>query len=101
MEILCYAFMFYLGWIFRERYARRQMNKFLKTVKTDTVKEEVKNTIVLNLVKESGFIYAYDEKDDTFLTQGKDVEEIVANLTKYFPNKSFISKSDNLKEMDN
>jgi hypothetical protein len=93
--------MFYLGWVVREKYAQHKMNKFLKTVEKTTIKSEVENTILINLVKESGVIYAYNNEDNTFLTQGKDVEEVVTNLTKYFPTKSFVANPNNLKEMDN
>jgi hypothetical protein len=100
MEILYYAFVFYLGWVAREKYAQRQMNKFLKTIEYTKIEDEIEDSVVLLLVKHSDNIYAYDEKDNTFLTQGKDFEEIVANLTKYFPDKSFKARPDNLKEMD-
>jgi hypothetical protein len=97
MEVLYYVLMFFLGWKLREFYAKLQIKLLVKSITVDTVVDE---PTVLRLEKHSGVIYAYDEIDDRFLTQGKDLEEIVYNLRKEFPNEAFTARQDNLREMD-
>lgn len=44
-------------------------------------------------------VYAYDEKDNKYLAQGRTLEEIIKVLSIKYPNNTFSSRPDNLKKV--
>jgi len=99
MELIYYAFAFYIGWRAREIYASKQLKKTLESIQ-EQIEVEESNTSIVILSKENGVIYAYDEKDNKFLTQGKNIDEIADNLSKLHPNKTFRVYQSDLNRLD-
>lgn len=54
-------------------------------------REEVKKLIhVVRVEEHHGQYYWFDKKDDSFIAQGKDADEVVEKLKKYYHNHVFI-----------
>lgn len=98
MSYLLFIVCFLLGWKFREYTAVRKINKFIKSVED---KPESTNRVMVKMERHGEMIYVYD-KEDKFLTQGKNKEEIQINLQKKFGNVNMVfhATSENVKEVN-
>ena len=105
MEILILFFVALIGvavgWHLREVYAIRQV-RHLMTEHKDLLKlndeEQVERT-KMRLELHSGVIYAYSEEDNSFIAQGKDLEDLDLAIRSRFPDRKFSVLEDNLKEI--
>jgi hypothetical protein len=82
------------GWNTRERFAERQMNKFI-----EKFEEKVDETVIkVKMEKHHDMIYMYRLSDNLFMAQGRNEEEITQVLKKKFPEKVFAASTVDLKE---
>lgn len=98
MNYLLYIVCFLLGWKFREYTAVRKFNKMLKQAE---VKETQSEKISVKIEKHNDMFYVFNLDTDEFLTQGKNKEEIQANLKRRFGNvnMAFHATAENIKEI--
>lgn len=98
MSYLLYIVCFLLGWKFREYTAVRKFNKMLKQAE---VKETQSEKISVKIEKHNDMFYVFNLDTDEFLTQGKNKEEIQANLKRRFGNvnMAFHATAENIKEI--
>jgi len=93
-----YAF---VGWfILRilQNYLIRKNDEMQQDI--EFVRKKIKDTIVIISVEKHGDIYyAFDKETDTFIAQGKDGKEMKEAMTKRFPNKTFLTNEQHMKEL--
>lgn len=75
-----FIFAFAIGWIIGHVTVVRQVNKLLKD--NDSSNEENK-PFPLYVEKHGDVLYLYEGKNNTFICQGKTVEELKENALKY------------------
>lgn len=97
MSFLLFIVGLLLGWKFREYTAVRKMQKLIK----EAEKPKETDKIQVKIEKHKDMFYVYNTETDEFLTQGKDKEEIQANLKSRFGNvnMAFHATSENIKEI--
>lgn len=76
-----FIFVFVFGWIVGHITAIRQVGKLLSEANTST-KEENK-PFALYVEKHGDILYLYEGENNTFVCQGKTVEELKENALKY------------------
>lgn len=76
-----FIFAFAIGWVIGHITAIRQVSKLL-TKANDSSTEENK-AFVLYVEKHGDILYLYEGKNNTFICQGKTVEELKENALKY------------------
>jgi hypothetical protein len=70
--------------------SEEEVNKF-----QDLEFQEPKNIIICKIEKHNDILYVWNVKDDTFMVQGKDMDEVVQFFVKNHPNtKVLFNKGD-------
>lgn len=89
---------FVFGWIVRERYAVRQLEKLLTQVQD--MKEESKQDLVfITIEKHDNVFFVYLKETNQFVLQANTQEELEEKLLEKFPGKKFAVKQENLDEV--
>ena len=83
------------GWNAREKYAKRQMEKFFERV--DEAEEEEQIHIIIE--KHNDMLFVYDKDTKQFMAQGSSKEDVEKILIERFPGKSFACHESILKEV--
>ena len=83
------------GWNAREKYAKRQMEKFFAHV--DEAEEEEQIHIIIE--KHNDMLFVYDKDTKQFMAQGSSKEDVEKILIERFPGKSFACHESILKEV--
>lgn len=95
--IIC-SISFVFGWIVRERYAVRQLEKLLGQVKA--MKDDVKEDLVfITIEKHDNIFFVYLKENNQFVLQANTQEELEEKLLEKFPGKKFAVKQENLDEV--
>jgi cytochrome c-type biogenesis protein CcmH/NrfF len=83
------------GWHARERYAKRQMEKFFDQV------EEANEEELLHIIieKHNDMLFVYDKDTKQFMAQGSSKEDVEKVLVERFPGKRFACPESILKEV--
>jgi hypothetical protein len=90
---------FIFGWDFRERTARKFVDKFLSE-NLDTLQRHVdENTVSIIIERHGEMLYIFQKDDSSFMAQGKNREELESALAKKYPGKQFFASPENLKEV--
>lgn len=95
---------FLAGWKLRVIYGRLVIKYLLEKMQDsmiDGADSSPNHTIVVfeRYEEADDMIYAYDEKDNKYLAQGKTLEEIAKILSINYPNKTFSGRPDNIKKV--
>jgi hypothetical protein len=85
-----------LGWRLREKAAVRNLSKII-----DSAEEQQEDLlrIPVNIQRVDGELMAYSIKDNSFMAQGWDWDELEQRLISRFPGKKFKATRENLIEM--
>jgi hypothetical protein len=89
---------FAFGWHSREQWAIRQVHRLLESgelFKQDEDEPDVDRT-KMRLERNGEVIYAFTVEDDSFIAQGKDLEDLDKAITARFPGKKFSVQEQNL-----
>lgn len=66
----------------------------------DLIKNKIKSQImIVNIEKHGDCYYLFDKETDTFVAQGKTVEEIKDAMQKRYPGKTFMANEKHLEEL--
>lgn len=98
IAIIVGIFSFIAGWVVRERYAVRQLEKLLTQV-NDIKKESRDDLVFINIEKHDGVFYVYLKENNQFVLQANSQEELEEKLLDKFPGKKFAVKQENLDEV--
>lgn len=95
---------FLVGWNFHAVFIKIVTNYLLEIMQDSMIEGEdtpPNHTIVVFERYEDSIdmVYAYDEKDNKYLAQGRTLDEIIKVLSINYPNNTFSSRPDNLKKV--
>lgn len=94
-----FAVGFLCGWEFRERAAKRFVDKFVEE-NLDTLQRHVEeHSVNINIEKHGEMYYVFQKEDSSFMAQGKTRRELELALAKNHPGKRFYASPENLKEV--
>jgi uncharacterized UPF0160 family protein len=98
IELVIFVVGLVFGWWGRGIVALMIVKRYDKQV--EKVVEELRSKIVhVHLQKQGGLIYVYNEKTGEFLSQGSTIEDIRNDLSKRFPDLSFIATKSEMNEV--
>lgn len=89
----------FVGWELRERAAKRFVDKFVEENFKELEKQVDDSSVSIKIEKHGEMFYVFGDKDDCFMGQGKDRQELEDSLAKNYPGKRFYATPANLKEM--
>jgi hypothetical protein len=101
IDLVIYAFFFFLGWIIREQLAIRRIDRFVK--ENEHLFEEENDTVFVTVDKLEDTFFIYEKETNAFIMQVKSREEMFEsfkNNPKFFGRTILMSKDD-LKIFDN
>jgi len=95
---------FLVGWKLHAVYYKLVTNYLLEKMQDIMVEEADSSPNHIIVVFEryedaADMVYAYDEKDNKYLAQGRTLEEIAKILSVNYPNNTFSGRPDNLKKV--
>lgn len=94
-----FALGFFFGWEFRERAARKYVEKFIEENLDDLEREAEEHSVNIIIEKHGEMYYVFQKEDSSFIAQGKDRPELEKALAKVHPGKRFFASPENLKEV--
>ena len=94
--IVIAAIFFLLGWKLREYWAIRTVDKFMKAA----AEAQTNNIINVNVHKDHGQFYIYNNSDNSFITQVKTKEELFKYFSERHPDKTVMMKNEDLALFD-
>lgn len=94
-----FFFGYAVGWAVREITAMRKVNKVLNNILIETRKELEETLILITIEKHQDKFFVYNMKDNSFMAQGNNIEELEEELSQKYPGKRFAASPENLKEM--
>jgi hypothetical protein len=88
---------FAFGWHAREQWAIRQVHRLLESGELFPKEEEAsEDRTKMRLERHGEVIYAFTVEDDSFIAQGKDLDDLDKAITARFPGKKFSVQEQNL-----
>jgi hypothetical protein len=93
--IVCIFIGLVMGWKLREYHAMKTVHSFLKEIEEHQEKE-IEERTKMRLERHNGLIYAFADEDDSFIAQGKDLEDLDKAIIARFPGKKFAVQEQNL-----
>jgi len=90
---------FFIGWIAREVWAVRQVEKMWTTAVEAEINDNKENLIQIVIEKDNDMFFVYDKSHKSFMAQGRTREEVEDNLHKRYPGQLFAAHPDNLREI--
>jgi hypothetical protein len=101
MEIIILGFVLgigiAIGWVARERVAMRIVDRLIKEAEEAQTKEQTtEDRTKMRLERHGNLIYAFDVENDSFIAQGKDLEDLDTAIVARFPGKKFSVQEQNL-----
>lgn len=89
-----------IGWQLRELHAMRQVHKLLASHELQIHRDEQDvDRTKMRLEQHGEAIYAFEEETDTFIAQGKTLEDLDTAIQVRFPGKKFSVREANLHEV--
>ena len=87
------------GWRLREKAAVRTLSKIIDSAEDLSEEQQDLLRIPVNIQRVDGELMVYSIKDNSFMAQGWDWDELEQRLTSRFPGKKFQATRENLIEM--
>ena len=98
-DIILIVIFFALGWIGREAWAVRQVQKLWTTAVEAEMQEKKDSLVHIFIEKENDMFFVYDKSHNGFMAQGRTKEEVEENLAKRYPDQLFAARPENLREV--
>ena len=93
--IFCIGIGVVIGWKLREYHAMKTVHAFLKEAE-EQLDEQDENRTKMRLERHGELIYAFEQENDSFIAQGKDLEDLDKAIVARFPGKKFSVQEQNL-----
>ena len=82
------------GWDTRGTYTKQVVKSVVLLFEKD-LKEQQKHVVNIKIVRHGGIFLIYNDTTGDFLTQGRDKEEVVKNLSDRYPGITFMADKAN------